>query len=348
MRTKRTRITGSAVELVQGRPRHATFYGTYKDDVPDPRFRFRVGIIDETGEFEPHTHEYSEILIVLEGRATHLAPVETHPLEAGDVVVINRHTRHGLKNPKGLKLCIILYDPSQFLKGLPDLGCMAGYHALFDPGPRARRTKRFRERLHLSPPEMVYVTSLISAMKSEFDARAAGRETVLKGLFSLLVAHLSRLYGARKRDRGEPLTRMAQVIAHIQTHYREPLEVGALARLAHWSVSQFRRNFKRAYHATPIQFISRLRLQEACDLLRDPNRDITGIALDLGFSSSAFFSAQFKRHLGETPSQYRRRAFVETTPSRPAELSRTPRPGRPTVPPTFPGRQFPARPRSRC
>src|SRR5687768_10094930 len=187
---------------------------------------------------------------------------------------------------------------------------MMGYHALFDLEPRSRRTG-FKERLHLSTDELVYVTSLVSTLKAEFDSRNDGRLTTIRSMFLLLVTHLSRLYTRQKQNTSTPLVRMANVISHIQRHYREPLRLSELARLAHWSASQFRRNFKRIYNTSPVKFITQVRLHEACEMLKDPNRDITGVALDSGFCSSSFFSTQFKNYLGESPSQYRHRKLSE-------------------------------------
>src|SRR5688500_12370748 len=104
---------------------------------------------------------------------------------------------------------------------------------------------------------------------------------------------------------------MANVISHIQRHYRESLPLADLARLAHWSASQFRRNFKRIYNTSPVKFITQVRLHEACEMLKDPNRDITDVAMESGFCSSSFFSTQFKAWLGESPSHHRRRKLSE-------------------------------------
>jgi AraC-like DNA-binding protein len=203
-----------------------------------------------------------------------------------------------------------MYDPRQFLTDQRDLDKMMGYHALFDLEPRSRRTE-FKERLHLSTDELVYVTSLISMLKAEFDSRSDGRQTTIKSIFLLLITHLSRLHTRQKEHTGTPLVRMANVISHIQRHYRESLPLADLARLAHWSASQFRRNFKRIYNTSPVKFITQIRLHEACEMLKDPNRDITGVAMEAGFSSSSFFSTQFKSYLGESPSDYRRRKLSE-------------------------------------
>jgi AraC-like DNA-binding protein len=184
---------------------------------------------------------------------------------------------------------------------------------LFDLDPCSNKPDHFNERLHLSTDEMVYVRSLLATLKAELDGRIEGREVVIKSTFLLLVTYLSRRYASQKKDHGTPLVRMANVVAHIQQHFREPLRMRELARLAHFSQSQFQRIFKRTYNATPQKFVQQVRLHEAGEMLKDPNRDITDIAFETGFSSSSLFSTQFKRQFGRTPSEYRRAKLAELT-----------------------------------
>lgn len=307
---QRRKVIGSAVEINGGSLREKPCYGTYHGDIPDPSFRFNITVVKHQGAFPIHSHEYVELVIVLSGRATHITNCGNHPLEDGDIVVINRHTQHGFSDARDLTLCNIMYDPAQFLSGHRDLDKMMGYHVLFDLEPRSSRSE-FRERLHLSTEELVYVTSLIFALKEEFDSGHDGRKTSIRCTFLLLVTQLSRLYARKRQHASTAHVRMANVISYILTHYREPLPLEDLARLAHWSQSQFRRNFKRIYNTSPIKFISQVRLHEACEMLKDPNRDITEVAMETGFSSSSFFATQFRNYLGESPSQYRRRKLSE-------------------------------------
>ncbi|MEW6304217.1 MAG: AraC family transcriptional regulator [Verrucomicrobiota bacterium] len=307
---KQPELIGIAWELSDGREKEQRCYGTFRDDLPDPAFRFNILFVKHEGAFKVHSHEYSELVIVLGGRGIHLTDYEDYQLEEGDVFIISGNTRHGFKDSQGLKLCNIQYDPRQFLRGQRELDRMMGYHALFDLEPRSTQPDHFNERLHLSTDELVYVTSLITTLKREFDGRSDGRETIIKSTFLLLVTNLSRLYACHKKDQGTPLVRMANVISHIQRHFREPLRIGQLAKLAHLSTSQFQRTFKRTYNTTPQRFIRQVRMHEACEMLKDPNRDITNIAYETGFSSSSFFATQFKLHVGESPSQYRRRKLT--------------------------------------
>jgi AraC family L-rhamnose operon regulatory protein RhaS len=308
---------GTATELVAGRPRPQPCYGTYAGDMPDQRFRLRIAVVEHADSFKMHAHEYSEICLVLGGHATHLTKWENHPLETGDVFVINGDTRHGFAQPQGLKLCNVMFDPRQFLSGQRDLDRMMGYHALFDLQPRAKHPKEFRERLHLAPAHLAQANQIIATMRDEFDRREDGWPTVVRGLFLQLVTHLARCYARQQKRAPTPLIRMANVVAHIQKNFREPLRMADLARVAHLSVSQFQRLFKRTYQTTPVKFIAQVRVHEACELLKDPNNDVTRVAFDCGYNSPAFFSAQFKALMGEAPSVYRRRQLAAR--GRPAE-----------------------------
>jgi mannose-6-phosphate isomerase-like protein (cupin superfamily) len=111
---------GTATEFVVGERKTTVCYGTYNGDMLDQSFRFRISFVEHNDEFQMHSHEYSELVIVLAGRAVHLTDVDSHPLQTGDVVVINAGRSHGFSEAKGLQLCNIMYDPQQFLAGERD------------------------------------------------------------------------------------------------------------------------------------------------------------------------------------------------------------------------------------
>lgn len=87
--------------------------------------------------------------------------------------------------------------------------------------------------------------------------------------------------------------------------YAEPLDVAALAARAHVSPTHFARCFKAAYGSTPHQYLLGRRLDRAALLLRETDRPVTEICLDVGFASLGTFSTTFRRMLGVTPSSYR-------------------------------------------
>jgi transcriptional regulator GlxA family with amidase domain len=102
-----------------------------------------------------------------------------------------------------------------------------------------------------------------------------------------------------------PRLRRAKDLA--DTRYAEPLDLDALARAAHVSKYHFGRSFAAAYGETPMQYLSRRRIERAQDLLRSANLTITEVCMLVGFSSLGSFSARFRELVGESPSQYRDR-----------------------------------------
>lgn len=291
--------------MVAGRPRAQRCYGTYRGDIPDARFRINIQQVEHRSDFPMHSHEYSELVIVLSGGARHRTDEVEHDISAGDVFVIHGDQSHGFSSVSDLKLCNIQFDSRQFLADQRDLHRMAGFHALFDLEPRSRSERHFQQRLRLTAAQAAYVKGAIEELKCEFDGQAEGRQTMIRGRFLQLVAALSRFYAAVAAE-PTPVTRMAEVISHIRRHFRQSISIEQLARLSHLSASQFQRVFRRTYHTSPIQFINQLRIDESCDLLRHTHKDVSSIAVECGFASVSFFCTQFRRRMGVSPTQYRR------------------------------------------
>ncbi|MEA2126360.1 MAG: hypothetical protein QOI80_3142 [Solirubrobacteraceae bacterium] len=97
--------------------------------------------------------------------------------------------------------------------------------------------------------------------------------------------------------------------------YAEPLDVAALAARAHVSPTHFARCFRAAYGTTPHQYLVARRMERACFLLRESDRTVTDVSLDVGFRSLGSFSATFSRWLGVSPSAYREGAQPSRIPS---------------------------------
>ncbi|HET9878171.1 MAG TPA: AraC family transcriptional regulator [Candidatus Limnocylindria bacterium] len=88
--------------------------------------------------------------------------------------------------------------------------------------------------------------------------------------------------------------------------YAEPLDVRAVAAVAHISEAHFIRTFRAVFGETPHRYLQRRRVERSMFLLRETDRSVTDICLDVGFSSLGTFSRTFRAIVGETPSAYRR------------------------------------------
>lgn len=96
----------------------------------------------------------------------------------------------------------------------------------------------------------------------------------------------------------------------IDRSYASPLDVAALARVAHVSPAHFARQFRALFGETPHRYLQRRRIERAMELLRDTDRPVTEICLDVGFASLGTFSRTFGAVVGESPSAYRARTVA--------------------------------------
>ena len=87
-----------------------------------------------------------------------------------------------------------------------------------------------------------------------------------------------------------------------------------MAKLCRMSESHFTHCCRKLTNKSPSHFLNHCRIQHALSIMeRDPQRSITDIALDCGFTTSQYFATVFKKITGKTPSSYLNAAGEETT-----------------------------------
>ena len=96
--------------------------------------------------------------------------------------------------------------------------------------------------------------------------------------------------------------------------YAMPLDIAHLARVASVSDAHFIRTFRATFGETPHRYLQRRRVERAMFLLRETERSITDICLDVGFTSLGTFSRTFSEIVGDTPTEYRNRKLVFAVP----------------------------------
>jgi AraC-like DNA-binding protein/quercetin dioxygenase-like cupin family protein len=257
-------------------------------------------------EIPLHTHEFSELVIIVGGQGVHITEEGEYPIGVGDVFIITKDYTHGIRDTQGLERMVVKFDPARCLREVEDLKHLPGYHALFILEPRYRKQHKFQSRLHLKAKELDGILQLLFQMEREVLERQPGFATVVHGLFLQLVVTLARDYSRSETATSATLLEMGKVISYIEQHYTEPITLNELAQQANLSVNQFLRVFKTATGHTPIDYLIRLRVLKAGQLLQRNEVSVTQASYQVGFSDSNYFSKQFKRILGKSPQAYRR------------------------------------------
>ncbi len=150
---------------------------------------------------------------------------------------------------------------------------------------------------------------LLQQFRIEITARHAPSALFVMGIAQSLAVHLVRHYrdvDALQAVHGVlPAIRLRRVIDLMETHLSEEFRLGRMAVEAGMSTFHFSRLFKRATGLAPSQYFIRVRMREARRLLRQTERSMIAIALDVGYSSPSHFAQVFRREVGVSPTDYR-------------------------------------------
>lgn len=125
----------------------------------------------------------------------------------------------------------------------------------------------------------------------------------LYAIFSLLLRNvktkedLNLMY---KSDRLKP------AIEYIQANYKQKIYIDELSKMVHMSDGHFCRYFKKIVMKTPIEYLNHIRIIKACELLKNTDKKIIDIAMDVGFNNFSYFINRFKNCMKLTPANYRK------------------------------------------
>jgi len=102
-----------------------------------------------------------------------------------------------------------------------------------------------------------------------------------------------------------PARHLLRARDYADRRYAEPIGVGEMAAAAGLSRAHFSREFSRTFGESPKAYLMTRRLERAAALLRNTDRSVSEICLDVGLVGLGSFIGSFKRHFGQTPTDYR-------------------------------------------
>lgn len=140
--------------------------------------------------------------------------------------------------------------------------------------------------------------------------RPLAMEALLHAEVAGLIGHLFEVRQTERAqsDYGEPTLphELRQPFTSMCLYYHRPWRVPELARMANMSVPQFFRRFRQATGSTPIDWLRRERINQAKRRLLESSDSIQEISEQVGYADQFYFSRDFKRLTGVSPSRYRR------------------------------------------
>ncbi len=117
--------------------------------------------------------------------------------------------------------------------------------------------------------------------------------------------------GRREYISTDKSARLTAAVEHIYAHYNGDLCNDDLAALTGYSTVYFRKLFTSVYGIPPMEYVKKLRIQKAEEMLSTDHGSITDIATSLGYRTIFDFSRDFKKHTGLSPTRYSKKRHEE-------------------------------------
>ncbi|MGE8352067.1 MAG: AraC family transcriptional regulator N-terminal domain-containing protein [Pseudomonas protegens] len=148
------------------------------------------------------------------------------------------------------------------------------------------------------------VERLLRCLQDPLECKIMGASRVRELLFAALRGPQADALRALVEQQGQ-FARVAASLNHLHEHYTEPLNVETLARCANMSTSTFHEHFKRSTLLSPVQYLKRLRLLKAQQLLLGEGLGVAQVAHRVGYQSTSQFSREYKRYFERNPGDER-------------------------------------------
>ncbi|CCQ92515.1 Transcriptional regulator, AraC family [[Clostridium] ultunense Esp] len=270
---------------------------------------YSIACVPEEPLLYLHWHEEFEFLLLTKGRAVFRVDRIDYEVKAGEAIFVNSgllHSGYAL-DCEPCSFMATVFHPKIFTSGTVDIIQEKYIQPLI--------RMQYSVPVHITPdtaPAADLLSMLREIHKMNGDSSSA-HELATKGLLYLMMNRLFLLgkpTGSERRSTAEQkMERFKKVAEYIHTHFREPIRLRDLAGIASMSEGHVCRFFKEITSKSPIEYLNQYRLQQAATLLKETNRKIMDIALDVGFNNLSYFIGLFKRCYGLTPSQYRKRTI---------------------------------------
>lgn len=268
-----------------------------------------------------HRHEFFEMLFVAHGSLLNRLKTDDIMLRAGDLLITKPYVQHLLERRKQKRPTVAYccsFMPQVVDSSLHSLEGLKGSNSpnkyFFKPFLSLAEEEASAVLLPIPPARRKIVIDLFQRLQKGGDEPTDVNFARTRCDFLCLLAYLAEGYEQSpdqlvKKGFSVPASRytegLRKVLNYMHDHIELPVTLQEMAAMSGVSVSYFCMLFKRATGMTFLDYLTGLRIEQACLLLRNSCDNITTICYQVGFSDYSHFSRKFKRSMGITPSEYR-------------------------------------------
>lgn len=244
-----------------------------------------------------HYHEEIEILFVVKGAISVEVNENTYRFKEGEILFINSNNLHWIKHhldeeakvepllfsPKILRNNILTYKTDYIINNI----LSSNFEALV-----IKDEKIFND-----------LCNLIILKRNNQKLIELDYLIVIYEIFNYIYKHKELIEVKNQTKKNE---NFLKVLNYIYNNYSSQIKVETIASLMGLSEGEASRTFKKLTGQSPMDYVIHYRIKIATILLKSTSKSITDIALEVGFSSSNYFTIAFKKITGLTPTEYKK------------------------------------------
>ena len=125
-------------------------------------------------------------------------------------------------------------------------------------------------------------------------------------IWEQLFLHLGQV-PAKVREASPQLTQLKNMISFISENYHGRITLDDIRQAGNVGKTSCCQIFQKYLNQTPITYLTMIRLRKGAEMLVKTDMPIVDISYEVGFSGASYFAEAFKKHLGEMPSEFRKR-----------------------------------------
>lgn len=238
-----------------------------------------------------HTHPFTELFYVVDGKGEFNIQGQRFPVKANDFVIINPQVEHTeLSSPDEPLEYIVLGINGLSFSNLTPVSEGGHPFSFFNLRDEQKDILRY-----------------LNAMVQEATSQSMSYELVCHNLLEILLIKILRhQHFDLEVGKQSKATKDISFIKHyLETYYHESVQLEDLASMTHLSRFYISHSFKKEIGMSPMEYLIAIRIKESKILLRTTNYSISQVADIVGFTTPTYFSKQFRKSTGISPTDYR-------------------------------------------
>lgn len=166
-----------------------------------------------------------------------------------------------------------------------------------------------RKSFFVKVEECPAIAALIRAIFVEMQHRSAHYRECVRGMAYALLFEIARFNDmGEEQSAGKSISlQRGSAIEYVDKNYPNNFKISDLANECHMSETHFRRIFQEKMNMTPVEYVNFVRVRKACELIDKTDISMEDVAEKVGFVTPSTFNRNFRRIIGTSPYQWKKR-----------------------------------------